>query len=118
MAAAEEPQEELQSYPLQVHYCGVCTMPLEYCEYGGELKKCREWLQANLPEVYEEVMGVWLAQSSLGRVLPLGEGVYLVNRPWEGQLCCGGREGRQGILCTVHASGNYAETACVTMCML
>ena len=57
MAAAEEPQKEQRSYPLQVHYCGVCTMPLEYCEYGGELKKCREWLQTNLPEVYEELMG-------------------------------------------------------------
>ena len=57
MAAAEEPQKVQRSYPLQVHYCGVCTMPLEYCEYGGELKKCREWLQTNLPEVYEELMG-------------------------------------------------------------
>ena len=55
MAAAEPQEEQQASYPLQVHYCGVCTMPLEYCEYGGELKKCREWLQTNLPEIYEEL---------------------------------------------------------------
>jgi density-regulated protein DRP1 len=33
-------------------------MPLEYCEYGGELKKCREWLKDNLPDVYEEIQAL------------------------------------------------------------
>ena len=58
MATAEEVVSDRPvEYPLAVHYCGNCTMPLEYCEYGGELKKCREWLKDNLPDVYEEMQG-------------------------------------------------------------
>ncbi|KAJ5370116.1 Translation machinery-associated protein 22 [Penicillium cataractarum] len=26
-------------------YCGVCTLPPEYCEFGGTAKKCEEWLK-------------------------------------------------------------------------
>lgn len=28
-------------------YCGVCTLPPEYCEFGLSLEKCKEWLAAN-----------------------------------------------------------------------
>ncbi|RKP33064.1 eIF1-like protein, partial [Metschnikowia bicuspidata] len=28
-------------------YCGVCTFPPEYCEFGLSLEKCKEWLAAN-----------------------------------------------------------------------
>ncbi|KAJ5160658.1 Translation machinery-associated protein 22 [Penicillium canariense] len=28
-----------------VVYCGVCTLPPEYCEFGGTAKKCEEWLK-------------------------------------------------------------------------
>ena len=54
MATAEEPEVV---YPVVVHYCGNCTMPLEYCEYGGEFKKCREWLKESLPDLFEEIQG-------------------------------------------------------------
>ncbi|CAN7945268.1 unnamed protein product [Ixodes hexagonus] len=41
------------TYPLEVLYCGECSMPLEYCEYYPDAQKCKEWLQKNLPEEFE-----------------------------------------------------------------
>lgn len=43
-------------YPIQVTYCGECSMPLEYCEYYPNYDKCKEWLQKNLPDVFEQKM--------------------------------------------------------------
>ncbi|KAK5654949.1 hypothetical protein OQA88_6706 [Cercophora sp. LCS_1] len=43
-----------------VTYCGVCTLPPEYCEYGGTVKKCQEWLQKNHPSLYERI---WSAEA-------------------------------------------------------
>uniref|UniRef100_A0A803T4U8 SUI1 domain-containing protein n=1 Tax=Anolis carolinensis TaxID=28377 RepID=A0A803T4U8_ANOCA len=31
-------------YPLRVLYCGVCSLPTEYCEYISDMSKCRQWL--------------------------------------------------------------------------
>ncbi|KAL4003731.1 density-regulated protein DRP1 family protein [Acanthocheilonema viteae] len=42
-------------YPLTVQYCGVCSMPLEYCEYSGMTDKCLSWLEANLPSEFEKL---------------------------------------------------------------
>lgn len=39
------------SYPLNITYCGECTLPVEYCEYGGKAEKCRKWLEGNLPSI-------------------------------------------------------------------
>ena len=55
---AEEPQAPPTadvSYPLNVQYCGACTMPLEYCEYSSCKEKCREWLEKNLPNLAGEL---------------------------------------------------------------
>ncbi|XP_023218110.1 density-regulated protein homolog isoform X2 [Centruroides vittatus] len=41
------------NYPIQVLYCGECTMPLEYCEYYPGYEKCKLWLQKNLPDEFE-----------------------------------------------------------------
>ncbi|KAB5536577.1 translation machinery-associated protein 22 [Coniochaeta sp. 2T2.1] len=38
-----------------VVYCGVCTLPPEYCEYGGTVKKCQEWLEKNHPDMYQRI---------------------------------------------------------------
>ncbi|KJR88443.1 RNA-binding protein [Sporothrix schenckii 1099-18] len=54
MADTESP-EVLEPQGRHVFYCGVCTMPPEYCEYGGTVKKCQEWLEKNNPELYEKV---------------------------------------------------------------
>ncbi|XP_031555833.1 density-regulated protein homolog [Actinia tenebrosa] len=43
------------SYPLSVLYCGVCTMPIEYCEFSPESEKCKEWLMSNHPEVFDDL---------------------------------------------------------------
>lgn len=37
-------------YPLKVLYCGVCSLPTEYCEYMPEPAKCRLWLEKNFPD--------------------------------------------------------------------
>ncbi|XP_075885686.1 density-regulated protein isoform X2 [Nelusetta ayraudi] len=39
-------------YPLKVLYCGVCSLPTEYCEYMPEPAKCRQWLEKNFPDVF------------------------------------------------------------------
>ncbi|XP_056288713.1 density-regulated protein [Pseudoliparis swirei] len=39
-------------YPLKVLYCGVCSLPTEYCEYMPEPAKCRHWLEKNFPDVF------------------------------------------------------------------
>ena len=37
-------------YPIQVQYCGNCSMPLEYCEYYPDKDGCNKWLEKNLPD--------------------------------------------------------------------
>ncbi|CAH8593124.1 unnamed protein product [Dicrocoelium dendriticum] len=40
-------------------WCGVpnqCTMPLEYCEFSPSPDKCRQWLEKNLPEEFEQLV--------------------------------------------------------------
>ncbi|XP_012672444.1 density-regulated protein [Clupea harengus] len=39
-------------YPIKVLYCGVCTLPTEYCEYMPEPAKCRQWLEKNFPSEF------------------------------------------------------------------
>ncbi|KAH8283284.1 hypothetical protein KR018_004212 [Drosophila ironensis] len=43
------------SYPVQMKYCGHCTMPIEYCEYYPEYEKCKEWLERNMPDDFERL---------------------------------------------------------------
>ncbi|KAF8523889.1 density-regulated protein DRP1 [Hysterangium stoloniferum] len=31
----------------------VCSFPPEYCEFGSHLTKCKAWLEANHPDLYE-----------------------------------------------------------------
>ncbi|KAF8308808.1 density-regulated protein DRP1 [Clavulina sp. PMI_390] len=38
--------------PVNVLYCGVCTWPVEYCEFGSHLTRCKAWLLENHPDVY------------------------------------------------------------------
>lgn len=41
--------------PTIVTYCGVCTFPPEYCEFGLSFKRCKEWLAENQPELFEKL---------------------------------------------------------------
>lgn len=57
VTGADNPKDvaEPEKYPLEVQYCGVCSMPLEYCEYSGMTDKCMKWLEANLPSEFEKL---------------------------------------------------------------
>ena len=44
------------TYPLQVLYCGNCSLPIEYCEYHPQYDKCKQWLERNLPDEFEKVV--------------------------------------------------------------
>ncbi|KAF2201444.1 density-regulated protein DRP1 [Delitschia confertaspora ATCC 74209] len=46
---------EVESHAKHVVYCGVCTLPPEYCEFGGTVKKCEEWLKQNHPDMHEKL---------------------------------------------------------------
>lgn len=49
--------ESIPSEPQARHviYCGVCSLPPEYCEFGGTAKKCKEWLEAEHSEMHERL---------------------------------------------------------------
>lgn len=32
----------------------VCTFPLEYCEFGSSLTRCKEWLQGEHPQLFDK----------------------------------------------------------------
>lgn len=60
MSASEQPDLRLGpdpnvTYPIQVQYCGNCSLPIEYCEYYPEYEKCKQWLERNLPTEFEKV---------------------------------------------------------------
>ncbi|KAJ5609889.1 Translation machinery-associated protein 22 [Penicillium herquei] len=51
---------EVDSGPVEpqarhIVYCGVCTLPPEYCEFGGTAKKCEEWLKEEEPELWNRL---------------------------------------------------------------
>lgn len=48
--------EEELSYPLEIKYCGECSMPSEYCEYCTSYEHCKEWWKGNYPDEYEEMI--------------------------------------------------------------
>ncbi|VUC33820.1 unnamed protein product [Clonostachys rosea] len=55
MADSEQPEISSEPQSRHVTYCGVCTLPPEYCEYGGTVKKCQDWLQENHPALYGRI---------------------------------------------------------------
>lgn len=38
-------------------YCGICTLPVEFCEFGKTLKKCKAWLEEVNPGKYNSLYG-------------------------------------------------------------
>lgn len=38
-----------------ITYCGVCSFPPEYCEFGLSFKRCKEWLSSNEVELFEKL---------------------------------------------------------------
>lgn len=41
--------------PTSVTYCGVCSFPPEYCEFGVSFKRCKEWLSENEETLFEKL---------------------------------------------------------------
>lgn len=64
--ASEEQGTSQAIAPVQVMYCGVCTFPVEYCEFGSHLTKCKEWLQKEHPDLYDRYYSEEALQAKLG----------------------------------------------------
>jgi len=47
----------------------VCSFPLEYCEFGSSLTRCKEWLKEENPDLYDKYYseGVYFTKCSLYR---------------------------------------------------
>ncbi|GAO16120.1 uncharacterized protein UV8b_02517 [Ustilaginoidea virens] len=60
MADTEKADLPAEPQARHVIYCGVCTLPPEYCEYGGTVKKCQEWLENNHRDMYDRI---WSAEA-------------------------------------------------------
>jgi density-regulated protein DRP1 len=55
MADVEQSEAPVGPQSRHVIYCGVCSLPPEYCEYGGTTSKCQKWLEDKHPDMYEEI---------------------------------------------------------------
>ncbi|EHK43572.1 uncharacterized protein TrAtP1_001160 [Trichoderma atroviride] len=55
MADTEQSEAPVELQGRNVIYCGVCTLPPEYCEYGGTVRKCQEWLEKHHPDMYSRI---------------------------------------------------------------
>lgn len=42
--------------PAKVLYCGVCSLPAEYCEFGPDFARCKPWLVENAPDLYPDLL--------------------------------------------------------------
>lgn len=62
----ESPAASQPIPPVQVRYCEVCSFPLEYCEFGSSLTKCKEVLQKEDPELYDHYYSEEALQAKLG----------------------------------------------------
>eukprot|EP00962_Isochrysis_galbana_P020415 scaffold5950_cov82-Isochrysis_galbana.AAC.2 len=52
-------------------YCGVCTMPVEYCEFGADYSACRKWFATNWRQVLpDEEAKAFLGLEPAGEVSP------------------------------------------------
>ncbi|KAI5789699.1 translation initiation factor SUI1 [Peziza echinospora] len=63
--AVEPAAAPLEPQAKSVIYCGVCTLPPEYCEFGGTVKKCQEWLEKNHKDLYEKLYSPESAAAAL-----------------------------------------------------
>ncbi|KAM5542377.1 hypothetical protein V8D89_003836 [Ganoderma adspersum] len=52
--------------PKEVLYCQVCTYPVEYCEFGSSLTRCKEWLQKTDQALYDHFYSEEALQAKIG----------------------------------------------------
>lgn len=48
MSAASGPSTK----PVIITYCNICSLPVEYCEFGSSISKCKAWLQEQGPTLF------------------------------------------------------------------
>ncbi|KAF3090810.1 Translation machinery-associated protein 22 [Orbilia oligospora] len=65
-AAAGTAGEGSTVAPLEVVYCGVCSLPPEYCEFGATVKKCMDWLEGNHPSLHQKLYSSEALESKMG----------------------------------------------------
>ncbi|XP_032085640.1 density-regulated protein [Thamnophis elegans] len=66
-------------YPLRVLYCGVCSLPTEYCEYMPDMAKCRQWLEKNFPNEFAKLTAENCPKQESG----IGEGQGMIGEEEE-----------------------------------
>ncbi|KAA6409739.1 MAG: translation machinery-associated 22 [Lasallia pustulata] len=62
---AEVSSGDTEPQARHVVYCGVCTLPPEYCEFGGTVKKCKEWLEKTHPDMHEKLYSQEAVEASM-----------------------------------------------------
>jgi len=62
MSAAAGPSTK----PVSVTYCGVCSLPTEYCEFGSRVSKCKAWLEGVDKTEYERIWGEGTLAARIG----------------------------------------------------
>ncbi|KAJ8454617.1 hypothetical protein ONZ51_g9566 [Trametes cubensis] len=66
MASNEEGPSVEPTPPVQVIYCQVCSFPVEYCEFGSSLTRCKEWLQKTNQQLYDKYYSEEALQAKIG----------------------------------------------------
>ncbi|KDQ63928.1 hypothetical protein JAAARDRAFT_27595 [Jaapia argillacea MUCL 33604] len=65
--SSEQPEAGPQPIaPVSVLYCAVCTFPVEFCEFGSSITRCREWLKAEHEELFDKYYSEDALQAKLG----------------------------------------------------
>ncbi|KAF7303871.1 Translation machinery-associated protein 22 [Mycena indigotica] len=52
--------------PVSMLYCGVCTYPPEYCEFGSSLTRCKDWLKDHHPNLFDKYYSEEALQTKVG----------------------------------------------------
>ena len=55
--------------PVQPFYCGVCSLPTEYCEFGPSITKCKTWLETEDQGEFSRLWGEGESNQSRWRSL-------------------------------------------------
>ncbi|EIW61413.1 density-regulated protein DRP1 [Trametes versicolor FP-101664 SS1] len=66
MASTEGPAGPEPTAPQEVLYCQVCSFPVEYCEFGSSLTRCKEWLQKEDQALYDRFYSEEALQAKIG----------------------------------------------------
>ncbi|KLO07457.1 density-regulated protein DRP1 [Schizopora paradoxa] len=65
-SATEVEKEAVAAAPISVLFCDVCSFPVEYCEFGTSLTRCKEALQKSNPELFNKYYSEETLQSRMG----------------------------------------------------